>query len=69
MPTEISMPHPGIVLREEFRKPMGLTVYALAKATHVTRSRINDISTVGKALARRSRSSSAAFSASILNGS
>ncbi len=39
----IPMPHPGVVLREEFLKPMGLTVYALAKAIHVTRSRINEI--------------------------
>jgi addiction module HigA family antidote len=37
------MPHPGIVLREEFIEPMGLSVYALAKAIHVTRSRINEI--------------------------
>jgi len=40
---DIPMPHPGVVLREEFLEPMGLTVYALAKAIHVTRSRINDI--------------------------
>lgn len=40
---DIPMPHPGIVLREEFLEPMGLTVYGLAKAIHVTRSRINDI--------------------------
>jgi antitoxin HigA-1 len=43
MPADIPMPHPGVVLREEFLEPMGLTVYALAKAIHVTRSRINDI--------------------------
>jgi antitoxin HigA-1 len=40
----IPMPHPGIVLREEFLEPMGLSVYALAKAIHVPRSRINEIS-------------------------
>jgi addiction module HigA family antidote len=43
MPANIPMPHPGVVLREEFLEPMGLTVYALAKAIHVTRRRINDI--------------------------
>jgi antitoxin HigA-1 len=43
MPADIPMPHPGIVLHEEFLEPMGLSVYALAKAIHVTRSRINDI--------------------------
>ena len=43
MARDIPMPHPGTVLREEFLEPMGLTVYALAKAIHVPRSRINDI--------------------------
>jgi antitoxin HigA-1 len=43
MPADIPMPHPGIVLREEFLEPMGLSVYALAKAIRVTRSRINAI--------------------------
>jgi addiction module HigA family antidote len=41
--SDIPMPHPGIILREEFIEPMGLSVYALAKAIHVTRSRINEI--------------------------
>jgi len=40
---DLPMPHPGIVLREEFLEPMGLSVYALAKAIHVTRGRINEI--------------------------
>jgi len=43
MSRDISLPHPGIVLKEEFLEPMGLSVYALAKAVHVARSRINDI--------------------------
>jgi addiction module HigA family antidote len=43
VPADIPMPHPGVVLREEFLEPMGLSVYALAKAIRVTRSRINDI--------------------------
>jgi addiction module HigA family antidote len=43
MPADIPMPHPGVVLREEFLEPMGLSVYALAKEIRVTRSRINDI--------------------------
>lgn len=43
MAADIPMPHPGVVLREEFLESMGLTVYALAKSIGVTRSRINDI--------------------------
>ena len=43
MSADIPMPHPGVVLAEEFLEPMGLTVHALAKAIRVTRSRINDI--------------------------
>jgi len=35
--------HPGRILRDEFLEPMMLSVYALAKATKVTRSRLNDI--------------------------
>jgi addiction module HigA family antidote len=35
--------HPGRILREEFLEPMTLSVYALAKAIKVTRSRLNDI--------------------------
>ena len=43
MTLELPMPHPGMILREEFIEPMGLTVYGLAKAIHVTRSRIHEI--------------------------
>jgi len=39
----IPVPHPGEILREEFLEPMGLSVYALAKAIHVPRSRMNEI--------------------------
>lgn len=35
--------HPGEILRAEFLDPMGLSVYALAKAIKVPRSRLNDI--------------------------
>ena len=35
--------HPGEVLREEFMEPLGLTAYALAKACHVPRTRIERI--------------------------
>ncbi len=35
--------HPGAILRNDFLKPMGLSVYALAKAVKVTRPRVNDI--------------------------
>jgi antitoxin HigA-1 len=35
--------HPGEILREEFLKPMGISVYQLARQIYLTRSRINDI--------------------------
>jgi addiction module HigA family antidote len=35
--------HPGEVLREEFMEPLGLTAYALAKALHVPRTRIERV--------------------------
>jgi antitoxin HigA-1 len=39
----IPLPHPGVILKEEFLEPQDLSVYALAKAIHVPRSRINEI--------------------------
>lgn len=35
--------HPGEVLREEFMEPMGITAYALAKACHIERPRLERI--------------------------
>ena len=35
--------HPGEILRDELLEPLGLSVYALAKAINVPRSRVNDI--------------------------
>ena len=35
--------HPGGILREEFLKPMALSVYGLARALKVSRPRLNDI--------------------------
>ncbi len=35
--------HPGEVLREEFLKPMNMSVYELAKRLHVPVPRMNDI--------------------------
>ncbi len=35
--------HPGEILRQDFLAPMGVSVYALANAIKVPRSRINDI--------------------------
>jgi addiction module HigA family antidote len=43
MVRDIPLPHPGEILKEEFLVPMGLSVYALAKAIDVPRSRINEI--------------------------
>jgi addiction module HigA family antidote len=39
--------HPGDILRAEFLDPRGMSVYALAKAIRVSRSRVNDI-TLGR---------------------
>jgi addiction module HigA family antidote len=35
--------HPGEILREEYMKPLDLSVYALAKELKLTRPRLNDI--------------------------
>ena len=35
--------HPGGILRDEFLKPMKISVYTLAQAIKVPRSRMNDI--------------------------
>ena len=35
--------HPGVILKEEFLEPLGLGVYALAKAIGVPRNRITGI--------------------------
>ena len=35
--------HPGEVLREEYLEPLGLSANALAKALHLSPSRVNDI--------------------------
>ena len=35
--------HPGKILREEFLKPMNLSVYRLAQEIHVPAPRVNDI--------------------------
>ncbi len=35
--------HPGEILRDEFLTPMGISVYELANAIKVPRSRVNDV--------------------------
>jgi addiction module HigA family antidote len=35
--------HPGEILREEFLKPLGMSVYELAKRLRVPAPRVNDI--------------------------
>ena len=39
----IAPTHPGEILREDFLAPMGVSVYALAKAVKVPRPRVNDV--------------------------
>ena len=42
--------HPGAILRADFLEPMRVSVYALAKALKVPRSRVNDIVLARRAL-------------------
>src|SRR4051812_3365067 len=48
--------HPGDILRDDFLQPMKISVYALAEAIKVPRSRVNDI-----VLGRRGISADTAF--------
>jgi antitoxin HigA-1 len=43
MPSRVTWPHPGEILKEEFLDPMGLTQYKLAQALHVQQTRIGEI--------------------------
>ncbi len=43
MAREIPLSHPGIILLEDWLKPMGISQYALAKAIDVPPRRINEI--------------------------
>ena len=48
--------HPGEILRDDFLRPMKISVYALAQAIKVPRSRVNDI-----VLGRRGITADSAF--------
>lgn len=43
MPRKVPLAHPGIILLEDWLKPMNLSQYALAKAIAVPPRRINEI--------------------------
>lgn len=43
MSTKNSYTHPGVILREEFFEPMGITQLAAAKATGIPQSRLSEI--------------------------
>jgi len=43
MKRQIPLVHPGVILLEDWLKPMGLSQYALAKAIGVPARRINEI--------------------------
>lgn len=43
MNKKIPMTHPGIILREEFFAPLGITQLAAAKATGIPQSRLSEI--------------------------
>jgi addiction module HigA family antidote len=39
----LALIHPGEILRDEFLRPMKISVYTLAQAIKVPRSRVNDV--------------------------
>jgi addiction module HigA family antidote len=43
MTREVPLVHPGVILAEDWLKPLGLSQYALAKAIDVPPRRINEI--------------------------
>lgn len=43
MTREVPLAHPGVILAEDWLKPLGLSQYALAKAIAVPPRRINEI--------------------------
>jgi antitoxin HigA-1 len=43
MARQTALSHPGIILLEDFLKPMGISQYALARAIDVPPRRINEI--------------------------
>lgn len=43
MSKPVSLTHPGIILREEFFEPMGITQLTAAKATGIPQSRLSEI--------------------------
>ena len=43
MPKTIPLTHPGIILREEFFGPLGITQVAAASATGIPQSRLSEI--------------------------
>lgn len=43
MAREVPLVHPGVILSEDWLKPLGLSQYALAKAIAVPPRRINEI--------------------------
>jgi hypothetical protein len=55
--------HPGEILRDDFLQPMKISVYALAEAIKVPRSRVNDIVLGPVASPPTRRSASRAISA------
>ena len=43
MPRTVPLIHPGVILLEDWLKPLGISQYALAKAIDVPPRRINEI--------------------------
>jgi antitoxin HigA-1 len=43
MLNQIQLEHPGIIIKEEFIDPLGLTVYAVSKATGISQTALGEI--------------------------
>jgi addiction module HigA family antidote len=50
MQREIPLTHPGVILLEDFLKPMGITQYRLAKEIGVSQRRIGQVCTGQRAI-------------------
>ena len=42
-PQDLPPPHPGHILRQEFMEPLGIGINGLARALHLSPSRVSDI--------------------------
>ncbi|PYE16561.1 addiction module HigA family antidote [Paraburkholderia silvatlantica] len=67
MPRDVSYPHPGEILSEEFMLPMDITAYRLAKEIGVDQTRIGEIISGRRAITVEPACASPASSAPVMN--